>query len=259
MTFLDRLGALRAADSLEAERAFQELRAEAPDHEAALLDQLEIETHAQGRRYLLALLSESTTDTALRTLRGYIHDPDLGARSWARYGVERITGRPIEIDTRDLEEVEARLVLYPDRWRVYLFHGLQTFILYGLAMTVVNLLSLAVGWVPMSELAFRIISVWPTALVLGAIGMVSVGESYRARHRILVNDHTIAGPGRNGQPVQIPPAGVRVAEYDGKSGWKKALHMWTLQGQSEVRIEIPLRLYRPDALDRLRRVFPSAR
>ncbi len=257
MTFLDRLGGLRAADSLEAERAFQGLRAEAPAHEAAIREQLEIDTHAQSRRYLLALLSESTTDTALRTLRGHIHDQDRGARSWARYGVERITGKPIEIDTRDLEEVEAGLVLYPDRWRVYLFQGLQTFFLYGCALTVVNLLSVAVGKFPMADLAFRILSVWPTALVLGAIGMVSGGESYRARYRILVNDHTIAGPSRSGQPVQIAPGGVRVAEYDGKSGWKKALKTWTLQGQTEARIEIPLSLYRPDALGRLRRVLAS--
>ena len=146
MTFLEKLDTLGHLDSLDAERVFQSLRTDVRGNESVIIDQLEHEVNGQTRRYLLALLSESRSEIALRALRGHVHDKDAGTRSWARYGVEQITGERFQTDYRDIEEAEARIVIYPVRWRVYLAGGSLAVLAYVLGWTLVVLVRVALGW-----------------------------------------------------------------------------------------------------------------
>ena len=255
MAFDERLAALGQLDSLEAERLFQSMRTDIQGREAAIVARLEAETNDQSRRYMLALLGESTSDIALRALRSHVHDKDLGARSWARYGVGRITGERFRVDYRDVEEADARLVIYPDRWRVYLVGGLMAILLFGIIWTATSLMFVWVGWASGAALAERIASGWSSALIWGLIQMVIGGERYRIHHRILVNEETIIGPKRNEKIAQIPPDGVRMIEYQGRNELLKALRTWTLQGEASEVIEVHTLLYRATDICQLKQAI----
>ena len=255
MAFDERLIALGQLDSLEAERLFQSLRTDIQGREAAIVARLETESNDQSRRYLLALLGESESDTALRALRSHVHDKDLGARSWARYGVGRITGERFQEDYRDIEEAEARLVIYPDRWRVYLVGGTMAILLFGILWTTASLVFVWLGWASGAALAERIASGWFSAVLLGLIQMVIGGERYRTQHRILVNEETIVGPKRNEKIAQISPDGVRMTEYQGGNWLLRALRTWTLQGEASEVIEVHTMWYRATDISRLKQTI----
>jgi len=227
------------------------LRTDVLGNESVIVDQLEHDVNDQTRRYLLALLSESKSEIALRALRGHVHDKDAGARSWARFGVEQITGERFQTDYRDIEEAEARLVNYPVRWRVYLVAGSLTVLAYGLGWTLMVLMRVALGWSSDTDLVDRLLSGWGAAMTFGLFAMVLSGERYRTDYRILVNEETIVGPKSNGKIAQIRPENVQMTPYEGGNWLRKVVKTWILRGGENDKLFIPTMFYQATDIDKL--------
>lgn len=82
---------MRSHDPQRQEDGFQHLRARAADHLEELIEQFEHEHHDQGlRRWLLELIAEAESVTALPILAAQLDNPDESMRDWATAGLTRL-------------------------------------------------------------------------------------------------------------------------------------------------------------------------
>ena len=250
---LQRLG---HQDSLQAESAFHELRSGAPDHVHEIGMALEGEQDPVVRSYLLALLAESRTDRALSLLKAHLDDVDPTARSWAWYGVNRLTGQVIEESEHVSEEGRSILVVHPVRWRVYTLIGSVTVLLSTIVLFALDFVFDSLGWESRMDVGYMV----SRAVMLGIVYGVLGGEVTLHQLDMVVGKAALKGPASIQNPGRKSEIAVGQIDHtrSGYSHWvDRLLGRWCIVGDNGARVEMLEALYQPSDVAHLKRLVAN--